>query len=267
MTSPQGHDGGPDDGPDPAFADTAGVPWQDRQLSGTGFNQDDGSADPALVEVVRDRSPEGERALVAAVAAARWMVPVVATEAGGPTEPSPEGSSPGLRAETSTEMAAVTLTAPDGQRALPLFSGLDALRAWDPDARPVPVTAARAAQAAVQERCQVLVLDPRSDHERALRPSMLWALATGREWLPAHDDPFVSRALQGAVAEEPDVVTFRAEAGDPTGTLRVVLHLRPGLAPKQLEGLVTRLGERLATDGETRARVDGIAFAVRPADR
>ena len=33
-------------------------------------------------------------------------------------------------------MAAVTLVAPDGQRALPVFTGTEALAAWDPAARP-----------------------------------------------------------------------------------------------------------------------------------
>lgn len=249
-------------------ADTAGVPWHGRQLTGTGFDEDTGATDPALVEAVRDRSVEGEQALVAAVARARWLVPVVATagetSTTHPTTDPPRGGR-GLVAEKSTEMAAVTLTAPDGQRALPLFTGLESLHAWSSSARPVPVSAARAAQAAVQERCQVLVVDPGSSDERALRPSMLWALAMGREWLPAHEDPFVAEALARAVAGEPDVVSFRSEAGEPAGTLRVVLHLRPGLARKQLEELVTRLGEQVATDGEWRARIDGIAFSVRPA--
>ena len=46
-------------------------------------------------------------------------------------------------------MAAMTLLAADGHRALPVFTSIAALAAWDPAARPVPVTAARAAQAAV----------------------------------------------------------------------------------------------------------------------
>lgn len=250
MTGPSGADG----------TDTAGIPWEGRQLGGTGFDGDTGAADPALLEAIRNQDTTGERPLLAAIATARWLVPIVATAAQTTT-----AAGTGTTAEKSTEMAAVTLTAPDGQRALPIFSGTDALHQWDPSARPVPVTAARAAQAAVQERCQVLVIDPRSAHERALRPSMLWALAMGREWLPAHEDPFVTDAVTRAVAEEPDVVTCRNEPGEPVGTLRVVLHLRPGLSPKQLEGLVTRLGERIALDGETRARIDGIAFSVRPA--
>ena len=52
-----------------------------------------------------------------------------------------------------------TLVAPDGMRALPVFSGIEAVAAWDPEARPVPVTPARAGQAAVSEGCEVIVVD------------------------------------------------------------------------------------------------------------
>ena len=45
--------------------------------------------------------------------------------------------------------------------------------------------------------------------------------------------------------------------------LGVVLDLRPGLAPEQVRAVATRVGERLATDGELRARIDGLAFRIR----
>lgn len=235
--------------------DTAGVPWSGRQLGGTGFDGDTGAADPALLAALDD--PSDERALVAAVARARLLVPVVATagkvETGG-----------GLPAEKSTDMAAVTLTAPDGQRALPLFTSIAALAGWDPDARPVPVTADRAAQAAVQERCGVLLLDLGAPRQRVLRSSMLWALAMQREWLPAHEDPFVAQALAAAVADEPDVASWSGQAGEPAGVLRVVLGLRPGLDAERVQALATRVGERVAADGEARARIDGLAFTIRP---
>jgi hypothetical protein len=237
--------------------DSAGIPFTGRQLTGTGFDDDSGAADAALLEALAHR--EDERALVAAVAAARLIVPIVAA----PTEVDDSG---GLAVEKSTDMAVVTLTAPDGQRALPVFSSVAALMAWDPTARPSPVTSALAAQAAVQERCDVMVLDLRSDHTVVLRPSMLWALAQQREWLPAHEDPFIARALARAAADEPDVLDCTAEAGEPgTGTLRVVLGLRPGLAQEQVQALATRVGERIATDGEARARIDALAFAIRQA--
>jgi hypothetical protein len=66
------------------------------------------------------------------------------------------------------------------------------------------------------------------------------------------------------VADEPDVVAHRLEEGEPPGqgVLRVVLVLPAGLPAESVEALATRVGERLATDGELRARVDALTFAV-----
>jgi len=214
--------------------DSAGVPWGGRELTGTGFDDDTGAADPALVAALEH--PGDEPALMAAVAPARLLVPIVA-------EPVSVEEVGGLVAEKQTDMAAVTLVAPDGQRALPVFTSLQTLQAWDPQARPVPVTASRAAQAAVSERCDVMVLDVAGPRTVVLRPSMVWALAQQRDWVPAHEDP----------------------AGQPEGrgVLAVTLELEPGLTAEQVQAIATRVGERLATDGELRARVDGLAFSIR----
>jgi hypothetical protein len=176
-------------------SDSAGTPWQARELSPSGFESDDGAADPALLAVLA--SPPDDATLVRAVRAARLVVPVVAA----PTEVDTSGEH---AVETSVEMAAVTLVAPDGRRALPVFSGVDALRAWDPRARPVPVTAPRAGQAAITEGCDVVVVDVAGPTTRVLRSSMVWAIALDREWVPAHTDPFVVRAVAVAAGGEPD---------------------------------------------------------------
>jgi hypothetical protein len=163
-------------------------------------------------------------------------------------------------------MAVVTLTARDGQRIFPVFSSVDTLSAWDPNARPSPVTSARAAQGAVSERCDMMLLDCGSDHEQILRPSMVWALAQQREWLPAHADPFVAATFARATADEADVLECLLDADpDEAGILRVALGLRAGLDSERVQALATRIGERIATDGEARARIDGIAFTIRNA--
>jgi hypothetical protein len=230
-------------------------------LSGTGFEGDLGSADAPLLAALDD--PQDETALMRALANARLLVPVVAVP-GEVDEPGATMAGP--LAHGPTDMAVVTLTASDGQRAFPVFSSLAALSAWDPTARPTPVTASRAAQGAVTERCDVMLLDCGSAHERVLRPSMVWALAQQREWLPAHTDPFVAQALVGAVEQEAGVIDCIGE-GDPSapGVLRVVLGLRPGLDASLVQALATRIGERIATDGEARARIDGLSFTIRQA--
>ncbi len=238
------------------------MPWTGRALTGTGFDGDRGEADSNLVAALD--VPQDETGLMYAVAHARLLVPIVA--APSEVDDSSELIVEKFALNSATDMAVVTLTSPDGQRALPVFSSLAALSAWDAAARPSPVTSSRAAQAAVYERCDVMLLDLGSGHEFVLRPSMVWALAQQREWLPAHTDPFVAQALSRATAEETDVIGCVGE-GDPAGAgiLRVVLSLRPGLDSAQVQALATRVGEQIATDGEARARIDGLAFTIRQA--
>ena len=236
--------------------DSSGQPWRARELSPSGFETDTGEADPGLLATLAEKE-SGDIALMRAVEAARLLVPVVADA----TEVDTSG---GGSVEKAVDMAAVTLRAPDGTRALPVFSGSEALAAWDADARPVPVTPARVGQAAVSEGCDVVVVDVAGPATRVLRSSMVWALAQERPWQPAHLDPFVGRSVAAAVAGERDVLDHEVEEGRPTGAgvLGIVLRLRPGLDAGAVQALATRVGERLATDGELRARVDGVAFRI-----
>ncbi|MGD8150107.1 SseB family protein [Ornithinimicrobium sp. Y1694] len=245
-------------GHDPAAGrDTGGVPWAGRTLTGTGFDDDTGAADARLAELLAQPDPD-PRELVAAVAAARLIVPIVAV-------PSEIDDSSGIPVDAVSDMASVTLEGPDGERALPAFTSTETLSAWNADARPVPVTAQRAALAAVQEGCHVIPLDLRpapGGPAYVLRPSMVWALAMDRDWLPAHEDPQVASRVAEAVGAE-DVIEGHGLAPGPDGALQVVLALRPGLTQSELQALVTRIGERIAADGETRARLDALTFAVR----
>jgi SseB protein N-terminal domain len=235
--------------------DSGGLPWAGRELTSSGFDTDVGAADATLLAALDQ--PQDETELMAAVAQARLLVPIVAApgQVDAPGEPT---------VAKATDMAVVTLTLPDGQRGFPVFSSLAALRTWDPSARPSPVTSSRAAAAAVTERCEVMLLDLGSGHEYVLRPSMVWALAQQRDWLPAHADPFVARALIRATVGEDDVIGCVGQ-GDPAGAgiLRVVLSLRAGLDVDAVQALATRIGQQVATDGEARARIDGLSFTVR----
>ena len=264
-TNPRDHDHHPARVPGDQATDSAGLPWQARALTSTGFDDDAGTADPTvrtmLVGYAAHPTDRDDSGLMAVVAGARLLVPVVAE----PVELST--SAAGLATDAHVDMAAVTLVAPDGTRALPVFTGLDSLGAWDATARPVPVTAASAAQAAVTERCDVIVLDPAGPAQVVLRPSMVWALAQQRAWVPASNDPVVDAAVAAATDPEPAVMAYGLTAGEPAGTLRVELSLRPGLSEGEVAALATRIGERLATDGEVRARIDGLAFAVTPMER
>lgn len=246
-------------GHDPSAGhDTGGVPWQGRTLTGTGFDGDTGEADEALAALLARPATElDERELVAAVAAARLVVPVVAV-------PSEVDESSGIPVDAVSDMASVTLRAPDGQQALPAFTSTAALSAWDAGARPVPVTARRAALAAVQEGCDVLLLDlpaPPAGPAAVLRRSMVWALAQGRDWLPAHEDPVVGAAARAAVGPEAAIVGHRLDGG-PDGVLALSLALRPGLDRAELQQLVQRVAAALTGDPGARERIDALTVRL-----
>lgn len=233
-------------------ADSAGQTFSGRSLAGTGFDDDDGSVPDELAAALE--SPTDELTLMSVLSRSRLLVPIVAALA----EADDSGDLP---VEKQTDMAVVTLEAPSGERALPAFTDLAAMAAWDPDARPSPVSADLAAQAAIAERCDVMVLDV-ATRSLVLRSSMVWALAQRLSWQPPHLDDHVRQAVSKAIRDETDIAEVRCEAGEAPGELRVVLAVLPGLTQPELQALARRVGEQIATDGETRARIDGLTFSI-----
>jgi hypothetical protein len=126
----------------------------ERQIPDPGFAGDDGSVDPALeaalatYALIRDVVP-----VLRALREARLLVPVVAVL--GEVEIDEHG----LAHDKTSDMATVLLRGADGRMALLAFSGMPALQAWDAEARPVPVTARTAAQAALQDGAAAIVVD------------------------------------------------------------------------------------------------------------
>ena len=128
----------------------------DRRLAAPDFPDDDGTALPAVVEVLAayDRDPEaGDRAVLAELQDARVLVPVVATLG------EVEHDADGLAHDKSSDMAAVLLTGRDGRAALLCFTSTETMRGWNPQARPVAVSTRLAAQAALQDGADALVVD------------------------------------------------------------------------------------------------------------
>jgi hypothetical protein len=128
--------------------------------------------------------------VVASLASARVFVPVVAQLA-----EEAEGAH-GVHADKQADMALVTLKAPDGRLAMPVFTSAEALAAWHPEARPVAVYAARAALSAVAEGAELLVVDPGSEVTFVVRRPGVWALAQQQQWLPAYLDTELAAVLR-----------------------------------------------------------------------
>jgi hypothetical protein len=126
-----------------------------RSIPDPGFRGDDGSGDPAVTAALTAYAAGelGHADALDVVRRSRLVVPVVAVL--GEVDHGPDG----LAREKSSDMATVLLTRPDGRRAALAFTSTDTLAAWNPEARPVPVTAATAARAAQQEQADALVVD------------------------------------------------------------------------------------------------------------
>jgi hypothetical protein len=127
-----------------------------RSLPDPGFAGDDGTASPPVVEALSAyaEDPDGRHPdALAVLQDARVLVPVVAVLGEAETDER------GLTRDKTSDMAAVLMRGQDGRTALLAFTGAGSLQRWNPDARPVPVTARDAARAARQDGADALVVD------------------------------------------------------------------------------------------------------------
>jgi hypothetical protein len=247
-------------------SDSAGTPWAGRHFDDNAFAADDGKAPEKLIEALRRfRSRElGEADVVDALRASRLLIPLVARlgEVGTGEHGHP--------VDKSAELAIVTVAGPDGRNVLPAFSSTHAMSEWNPKARPVPADGARVALAAASENTELVVLDPTSATEFAIRRPALWAIAQSKPWIPSYLDSSVLDAFLASAEPEPQVVTVLLDAGDPDARLAgpellVRLGLRPGLDRPALDGLLARLQSRWAADPLLTARVDSLKVQLESA--
>jgi hypothetical protein len=133
---------------------------------------DDGGVDPALGPLL---ATGPAREVGVAMLHARMLVPVVAA-----------------RGQADAHMAVPALVNDDGRRALPVFSSYDALRAWRADARPVPMSGARALAAAADEGYDGVVLDVAGPHPHTLTGPDLAVLAEAAAAVLAHPSAAVA---------------------------------------------------------------------------
>ncbi len=219
---------------------------------GQQFREDRGAADPRVAEALAAylAGQGSEHAALTALAAARLLVPVVATV--------PDGSPP-AGGDKNSEMALPTLIGRDGRRALLAFTGLDALARWRRDARPVPAEADRVWRAAAAEGCAV-VIDVAGPVPLAIEGARLAALAAGQPVPSPHEDPDIRAGVEAALAGEPCVTGFTLAPGRQESTdLTVTLRLAAGDPEPVLHRAANSIAARLA--GRLR---QGIEFIVAP---
>ena len=246
-------------------ADSAGQPWAGRSFDPNPHASDDGSAPPVLAAALAAfHAGSGSiEEVVDAIRVSRLLIPLVA-EAGEVGE-----TADGLIVEKTQELSIVTVATPDERTALPVFSSVDAMRTWNPTARPVPTDGVRAALAAAGEGTPVIILDPGAPTQLAVRRPAVWAIAKGEPWVPAHRDPRIAEVVGANLP--PEVRRVIRHDGDPGAQLGgpdllVELALDPGLDNAGLSQLIEQLTTAWYADDYFVERVDRLALKVVPAD-
>jgi hypothetical protein len=145
-----------------------------RTLPDPGFAGDDGSAAPEVTAALTAYAQEGNRlSTLQVLQHARLLVPVVAVLG------EVEHDEAGLAHDKTSDMATVLVTGPGGKQGLLAFTSSETLARWDPEARPVPVTASVAARAALQDGAAALVVDVAGPVPYAVEGETLTSLAEG----------------------------------------------------------------------------------------
>jgi hypothetical protein len=206
------------------------------------FADDDGTLQPGLGGVLAayDEGRASVRDVAVVMATARLMTPLVAVL--DEVEESPHG----LRREKSSHMASVSLLSPDGRRGLLAFSSVQAMAAWDPDARGIPAFGAKVAAGALEQAADAVLLDVAGPVRVAIDGALLRALGTDSPLPLPYADPSVHSAVASALAGLPglaDVVLEAPEPGeDPAPDLVVLVRPAPGT---DVEVLARAVAERL----------------------
>ena len=191
------------DEPEPRFAGVV-VPEPE-------FADDDGTLPPALGSVLAayDEGRASVRDVALAIATARLMTPLVAVLDEAMEAPD------GLRQEKSSHMASVSLVAADGRRGLLAFSSVQAMAAWDPAARGIPVLGAKVAAGALEEGADAVLLDLAGPVRLALDGALLRALGSGAPLPLPYADPSVHDAVLAALSGLDDLAGVLLEAPEP----------------------------------------------------
>jgi hypothetical protein len=247
------------------LSDSAGVPWEGRELEENRFAGDDGSAPEEFVTAISGfRSGNlGQADVVNALRVSRLLVPLLAQLGDS------EIGANGLKVDKSAELSIVTVKAPDDQDALVVFSSVAAMQRWNPSARPVPTDAIRVCLAAASQLSTRVVIDPGSETEFVLRRPAIARIAQSLDWQPAELNPSVRGVIERSVASESQVVDFELRSADPEAKiagaeLEVALKLVNGSSPADVRQLLERISKYWAESQEFALAVDSVSIKLLP---
>lgn len=220
------------------FSDSAGVPWEGRSFEDNNFSSDNGETPAALIPVLADK-PVEKTALVNALLDTRLLIPLVAELGEGEIGPN------GLVVEKSADLAIVAVSTPDKQTAIPAFTSVAEMSAWNLEARPVPASAAKVCLAAASEGHTRVILNP-AGAAIAIRRPQLAAIAQGLAWEAPHKSSKVREMVLAATKKHLMISSVDLFDGDPdsklaAAELTIQLGFKPGLQADPLKEILLAL--------------------------
>lgn len=241
------------------FSDSAGVPWEGRELHENNFANDDGSADENLIDTISkfQRGEAKNEDVVEALSKARLLIPLLADL--GEAEIGEHGH----KIDKSAELSIVTVGTPDDQNGLPVFSSVAAMQRWNASARPVPSDATRVAIAAASEGNTRIILDAEGPTEFAIRRPAIAAIAQEEKWIHPARDSRVSEEFARVLTGVEEFLGFDLEDCDPqsrlhSAELQLVLKLAEGLTGERVQELMQELAKKLAESSVIAEHVDSL---------
>jgi hypothetical protein len=227
------------------FVDSAGVEWQGRSFEENPWGNDDGKT-PEPIANAMAAVPFVKREFIESLRGQRLLVPLIAEL--GESVIGPHGQV----VDKSADLAIVAVATPDNKTAIPAFTSVQDMAAWQSEARPIPVSIAKVCLAAAGEGHQRVIVNP-ATHARALRRTELAALAQGQPITDAVSGPEVGQIIASAVGLVQDIVMAGVSAGDPEARLigeEIIIEvgMRPGLSGEDLEAALTDFVGQLRTE-------------------
>ena len=245
------------------FSDSAGVPWEGRELEENRFADDDGSAPEEFLTAMSGfRAGElGQAAVVDVLRVSRLLVPLLAQLGES------EIGANGLKVDKSAELSIVTVKSPDDQDALVVFTSVAAMQRWNPSARPVPTDAIRVCLAAASQLSTRVVVDPGSDTEFVIRRPAIARIAQSLDWQPAELNQEVRAVVRDSVANESQVIDFELSSADPEAKLagaelQVALKLVNGSSPADVRELLERVSKLWSESEVFASAVDSVSIKL-----
>ena len=241
------------------YADSAGVPWEGRAFEPNAWADDDGKANPRLIELIKALHAGTARTeeVLDELRNTRVLIPLLANlgESGVGAH--------GQTVDKSADLSIVTVETPDGQSGLPVFTSVESMQHWNKDARPVPTMAVKAALAAASEGNTRMIIDPMAESEYVVRRPAIAALAQGQKWVSPEADERVLKAFATALEGLENLKAWEVSNSDPHSTLQsaeleLTLKLPEGLDREAIDSMLQKLAAALSESFEIAEYVDSL---------